>query len=231
MNAQRILAIVALLFTAAAVQAGSVERCCNCGSLEPPRPICRVVPDVQLVTTYEYFSRQEMFCLPGRSRCLLADASPECGEPTTDCGPSPRPKIWIPTAGPVVCRSKLCRRPVTVKKQGFKYIVEDVCCGCGHAQINRASTEALQYARGLPPGNWQPLDERPSLVARPKGVKNQNVAQLATPGAILPGVALPGATTPGSVNPGNVIPGTPAAGAATPNIQLTTGYQPITTSR
>jgi hypothetical protein len=63
---------------------------------------------------------------------------------------------------------------VTVKKLGYKYIVEDICCGCGHAQINRASTEALQYAKRQPSGSWQPLDEPPSLVALPRPTKNDN---------------------------------------------------------
>jgi hypothetical protein len=207
-NVQRLVVIAALALTAAVVQGGTIQQCSHCGSHEPVRPVCRVVPDVQTVTTYEYFSRKETICLPGRSHCLAVEPSPECG-PTTDCGPVPKPpcdKVWIPTAGPVYCRSKLCRRPVTVQKLGYKYIVEDVCCGCGHAQINRASTEALQYARGLPPGSWQPLDERPSLVARPRPAKTNAVPQWATRGLATP------KTESG-------------------NIELTSGIQPITTSR
>jgi hypothetical protein len=178
-NVQRFLAISAIALTAAAVQGGSLPTCPHCGCHDPVRRICRVVPDVQLVTTYEYFTRSETICVPGRSRCIAQEPSPECG-PTTDCGRVPKShceKVWVPTAGPVYCRSKLCRRPVTVQKPGYKYIVEDVCCGCGHAQIDRASTEALQYARGLRPGSWQPLDERPSLVARPVPAKTDAGAQ------------------------------------------------------
>jgi len=143
------------------------------------RRVFRVVPDVQLVTTFEYFSRSETICVPGRSHCLLAQ------EPTTECGNGKSwkehcEKIWVPTAGPVYCRSKLCRRPVTVQKIGYKYIVEDVCCGCGQARIDQASTKALQFARGLPRGGWQPLDERPSLVARPAPAKTDNNVQTAS---------------------------------------------------
>ncbi len=182
MNVQRFLAIVALALTAAAVYGGPLHTCPDCGCPQPPRRVCRVVPDVQLVTTYEYFTRSETFCVPGRSHCLAVEPSPEC-EPTTDCGKAPKSpceKVWVPTAGPVFCRSKLCRRPVTVKKLGYKYIVEDVCSGCGQARIDQASTKALQFARGLPRGGWQPLDEHPSLVAHPAPAKIDNEVQTAS---------------------------------------------------
>jgi len=178
-NVQRFLAIVALALTAAAVYGGPLQTCPDCGCPQPARRVCRVVPDVQPVTTYEYFSRSETFCVPGRSHCLAVEPSPAC-DPTTDCGKAAKPhceKVWVPSAGPVYCRTKLCRRPVTVQKLGYKYIVEDVCCGCGQARINQASTEALQFARGLPPGSWQPLDERPSLVARPSAAKTDAKVQ------------------------------------------------------
>jgi hypothetical protein len=173
------LALTLVTLLTAAAYAGAKHGCPDCCCTEPPKRVCRVVSELRTVTTYQYFTRPETICLPGRSRCLVTEPTTECepGHGTSGC--TPAPKVWVPTAGPTVCRSLLCRRPVTVQKLCHKYIVEDVCRGCGHAEIDRASTEALQYARGLPPDGWQPVDEPPSLIARHKPARSSDKSQTA----------------------------------------------------
>jgi hypothetical protein len=117
----------------AALQAAE-WRCPDCGCCEPPCRVKRLVPDVERVVHYEYFSRCETFCLQGPSRCV-GKVQKNCCDPNATV--PQYDKLWQPTCGSTFTCSRLCKRPVVEERPVMRCVVEDVCSRCNVAHAAR----------------------------------------------------------------------------------------------
>jgi hypothetical protein len=132
------------VLTAVSGLVGHADAGCNSCGCNSGCKVCRLVPEVTKVTTYEYRIECEDFCLHGRSQCCGSHLVPgEC------CGDCPRcEKIWKPTCGCVKTKGKLVKIPVVKEKCGWKCVVVSGCRGCGNccADARVATAEETQLA-------------------------------------------------------------------------------------
>lgn len=133
-----LLAVVLLTGVTVVVEAGHHCRRCNgCGG----HKVCRLVPEVTKVTTFEYYLQCEDFCIQGRSKCVGTCCKPDCS------GCCHCEKVMQPTCGCVRTKAKLMKVPVVKEKCGWKCVVVHVCGGCRHCAESRPATDAeLQLA-------------------------------------------------------------------------------------
>jgi hypothetical protein len=147
MKTLSIMTLVVLGGLVAQAQAGGNCCCGECGCAKV-RKVCRLVPDVKMVTTFEYDMKCEDFCLPGKSCKLGTKCVPDC----TSWHGCHKETIWKPSCGCVKTRNVLVKVPVTKEVHGYKCVVECVCCGCGVAKVDeKATQEALE--QGIMPAS------------------------------------------------------------------------------
>jgi len=94
--------------------------CCkHCGCDASCQKVCRVICEVKKVPKVTYDCECEDFCIPGKScRTTVRD---ECG-----C----KKHIYTPGCGHVRTRTKLVKHEEMEEKVVYKWVVEDLCCGC-----------------------------------------------------------------------------------------------------
>ncbi|MBL9092081.1 MAG: hypothetical protein JNL96_12720 [Planctomycetaceae bacterium] len=161
MTRMMLAALALLAGWATAADAGCFCRSCGGGNCSK---VCRLVPDVTKVTTYEYCLVCEDFCLHGHSKCVGCKKVCDC-QGCCKCE-----KVMQPTCCGIRTKAKLMKIPVVEEKHGWKCVVVSRCRGCNHCAEARPATAtetrlALDAARQQ--GLLQVSYEEPILVAIP----------------------------------------------------------------
>lgn len=98
------------------------------------RKVCRVVCEVKKVPKVSYDCECEAFCVPGPSvRSTVCD----------DCGH--KHHVYTPTCGKLRTRTKMIKHTDYVEKAAYKWVVENVCCGCAE-KCAATGDDAEQFA-------------------------------------------------------------------------------------
>ncbi|HVC93726.1 MAG TPA: hypothetical protein VND64_08550 [Pirellulales bacterium] len=113
-----------LVAWASNVQAGQ-RHCDHCGCRQNCKKYCRLVCGTKTETKVEYSCVSEDYCVPGPSQ--------KCGVKCEyDCqGHKHRRTIWKPTCAKVRTRTNLVKKEVKKEVPDYKWVVEEICPGCG----------------------------------------------------------------------------------------------------
>jgi hypothetical protein len=131
--------VLAVLSLVSQVQAG--HHCCSrCGCQSPCKSVCRLVPTTTQVKRWVYCYECEDFCVNGRS-CYIGDRQ------VCDCRGSHCEAVFKPTCDRVMTRKILTKKQVVEEKEGWKCVVEKVCCGCGHCETDAQATAEMERLR------------------------------------------------------------------------------------
>src|SRR5262245_37633277 len=112
---REMLLLVAALVAASVVDAQAGCPCSRCRS--NCCKVCKLVPDVKKVTTFQYCVECEDFCLQGPSKCLGWKEVCDCNN-CKHCE-----KVMQPTCSCIRTRRKLVKTPVVEEKHGWKCVV------------------------------------------------------------------------------------------------------------
>jgi len=121
------------------VQAG-LRHCGHCGCERDCNKVCRVECGTKKETKIEYSCECEDFCVPGRSR--------KCGV-TCECddhGCKTHRTVWQPTCGKVRTRKNLVKKEVSKEVPDYKWVVEEICSGCGQCACRTEHTRCPSQA-------------------------------------------------------------------------------------
>jgi hypothetical protein len=112
--------ILACAILLAASSTALAQCCCDhCGCQSQCQKVCRVVCEVVKVPKVTYDCECEEFCVPGPSvRSTVCD---ECGH---------KHHVYTPSCGKLRTRTKMIKNTDLVEKVVYKWVVENVCCGC-----------------------------------------------------------------------------------------------------
>jgi hypothetical protein len=130
----RIAFVVGLVAWASEVQAGH-RHCDHCGCRQNCNKYCRLVCGTKTETKTVYSCECEDFCVPGPSE--------KCGvKCDCDCeGHKHRTTIWKPTCAKVRTRTNLVKKEVEKEVPDYKWVVEEICGGCGNC-VSRTERSA-----------------------------------------------------------------------------------------
>ena len=137
MTRMMLAALALLAGWATAADAGCFCRSCGGGNCSK---VCRLVPDVTKVTTYEYCLVCEDFCLHGHSKCVGCKKVCDC-QGCCKCE-----KVMQPTCCGIRTKAKLMKIPVVEEKHGWKCVVVSRC-RVGESRTRSESAGALRLAR------------------------------------------------------------------------------------
>ena len=138
------MALVALMAIAQPAMAGGCkEECCgtpnscgHCGCAAPCKRMCKVVPDVKVVTKVVWEVKCEEFCtpFPGSPCCGHAKSCVQEGCDAGSCEKGKCPEVVTPDCGPVRTRKILVKKEIKVQCPTFKCVPCygcDACCESG----------------------------------------------------------------------------------------------------
>ncbi|HEV3024035.1 MAG TPA: hypothetical protein VGX76_16280 [Pirellulales bacterium] len=103
----------------------AMRHCERCGCRQNCNKVCRLERGTKTEKKTEYSCEHEDFCVPGPSR--------KCGV-TCECdghGHKRRHVVWQPTCAKVRTRTKLVKKEVSKEVPDYRWVVEEICCGCG----------------------------------------------------------------------------------------------------
>jgi hypothetical protein len=128
-----------------------VRHCDRCGCRQKCNKVCRLERGTKKEIKTEYSCEHEDFCVPGPSR--------KCGM-RCECdshGHTRRHIVWEPTCAKVRTRTKLVKKEVTKEVPDYKWVVEEICCGCGCCLTRSEQTAdpALAEATATDSDVWQ----------------------------------------------------------------------------
>jgi len=134
-----IVLAVGMVAWACDVQAG-IRHCDQCGCRRNCKKYCRLVCGTKTETKTVYSCESEDFCVPGPS--IKCGVKIEC-----DCeGHKHRRIIWKPTCAKVRTKKNLVKKEVKKEVPDYKWVVEEICRGCGHCVSRTEHTEAPSQA-------------------------------------------------------------------------------------
>jgi len=102
------------------------RHCDHCGCHQNCKKYCRLVCGTKTETKTVYSCESEDYCVPGPSK--------KCGvKCECDCeGHKHRTTIWKPTCAKVRTRTNLVKKEIKKEVPDYKWVVEEICRGCGH---------------------------------------------------------------------------------------------------
>jgi hypothetical protein len=156
MKALGIVLAVGLAAWACDAQAG-IRHCDHCGCRRNCKKYCRLVCGTKTETKTEYSCESEDFCVPGPSE--------RCGVKSEfDCeGHKHRTTIWKPACAEVRTRTNLVKKEIKKEVPDYKWIVEEICPGCGHcvSRTERSTGSSLASIDDHTEGTESAIDGSP----------------------------------------------------------------------
>ncbi|HUY34694.1 MAG TPA: hypothetical protein VMV69_18255 [Pirellulales bacterium] len=151
-----IVLAMGLVAWASDVQAGR-RHCDHCGCRQECKKVCRLVHGTKKETKTEYGCECEDFCVPGRSR--------KCGV-KCDCdahGHKYRHIVWQPTCAEVRTRKKLVKKDISKEVPDDRWVVEEICRGCGRCLGRTEPSDAPSLARIADDAEFAPASDQVAL--------------------------------------------------------------------
>jgi len=152
----RMVLAVGLVAWVSDVQAG-YRHCDHCGCRQNCKKYCRLVCGTKTETKTVYSCESEDYCVPGPSE--------KCGvKCECDCeGHKHRTTIWKPTCAKVRTRTNLVKKEIKKEVPDFKWVVEEICGGCGHcvSRTERSAGTSLASIDDRAEGTESAIDGSP----------------------------------------------------------------------
>jgi hypothetical protein len=145
------LTLLAVLGLSAQVFAG--DHCCGaCGCQNNCKKVCRLECGMKTVITYDWAVDCEDYCVPGIGGCKVGEQCLRDAQTRHGCRIE---EIWKPNCcNKIRTRRTPVKIPIITQVPSYRCVVECVCCGCGHSDVDVQATAEMERLReqGLLPG-------------------------------------------------------------------------------